>query len=277
MHASLTADIETAHALLVNKRLAFITGAGVSTDSGIPDYRGAGSPVRSPMDISAFLTNVEARKRYWAGGHLGWRAFDATQPNTSHKSIAQFETAGLAVGTITQNVDGLHVKAGSSHLVELHGTGRRVSCTKCGQVFDRRNVADRMERDNPWILAADASELGPDGDVVPQRLDEFVVPDCTVCGGVLRPDIVFFGEFIPRARFAAAEGMIAAAEAIVVAGTSLTVNSPVRLLDRARKRHLPIIIINRGVTKWDSHANLKIDAGTSDVLPLLASSLGITA
>ena len=264
--------VADARAVLSERKIAFITGAGVSTDSGIPDYRGAGSLPRTPMDITAFLTTHAARQRYWAGGHRGYQAFSATMPNDSHRAIARFEHAGAALGVITQNVDGLHLKAGSSRVAELHGTARRIVCISCGQVFDRRDISERIENDNPWLLAAPATELGPDGDAIPEGVTDFVVPDCTVCGGILRPDVVFFGEFIPRDRFAAAEAMVAAADAIIVAGTSLAVNTPIRLLERARRRNLPIVIINRGPTKWDAQAAVKIDAGTSATLTALADS-----
>lgn len=265
--------ISEAADIVGSRKVAFITGAGISTDSGIPDYRGAGAPKRSPMDITAFLENEEARKRYWAGGHAGWSAFAATQPNAAHAAVADLERLGHSVGVVTQNVDGLHLKAGSQRVAELHGTSRRVACTQCGQIFDRRSISAEMEQTNPWLASAEVAELGPDGDVIPERVNEFIVPACSVCGGVLRPDIVFFGEFIPRDRFAAAEGIIADAEAIIVAGTSLVVNSPIRLLDRARRRDLPIIIVNRGTTKWDAQATLKIDAGTGVVLPAIAARL----
>ncbi|MBV0894859.1 Sir2 family NAD-dependent protein deacetylase [Microbacterium sp. NC79] len=267
--------IADARAVLTARRIAFITGAGVSTDSGIPDYRGAGSAPRTPMDINAFLTNKESRQRYWAGGHRGFKTFDATVPNASHHAITRFERAGNALGVITQNVDGLHLKAGSQHVVELHGTARNIVCIECGQVFDRREIGARIEATNPWLASAPADELGPDGDSIPDNIEQFVVPECTNCGGVLRPDVVFFGEFIPRERFASAEGMVAAADAIVVAGTSLTVNTPIRLLDRARRRNLPIVIINRGPTKWDSQAAVKIDDGTSATLQALADAMEI--
>ena len=267
--------VDSARTVLQGRKIAFITGAGVSTDSGIPDYRGEGSLPRTPMDIKAFLTSHAARQRYWAGGHRGYQAFSATEPNPSHRAIARFERSGDALGVITQNVDGLHLKAGSEHVVELHGTARNIICTDCGQVFDRREISDRIESANPWLLSAPAAELGPDGDSIPENVDQFVVPECTICGGILRPDVVFFGEFIPRERFSSAEGMVAAADAIVVAGTSLTVNTPIRLLDRARRRNLPIVIINRGPTKWDTQAAVKIDDGTSATLQALADAMEI--
>ncbi len=268
-------DAAVGHAVdvLAGRRLAVLTGAGVSTDSGIPDYRGKGAPVRTPMTAQQFVSSDAARRRYWVGSHLGWRAFAAARPNAGHEALAALETAGVATGIITQNVDGLHVRAGSRRVVELHGTMRRVLCTHCGQVFDRRDLAARVEANNPWIAIPDAVELGPDGDVLPSSSDGFVVPDCSVCGGMLKPDVVFFGEYIPVAKFAEAEQLVHASDALLVAGSSLVVNSGIRLLERARRRKLPIVIVNRGQTRGDGHATVKIDAGTSEVLRRLAQDL----
>ncbi|HWM15599.1 MAG TPA: Sir2 family NAD-dependent protein deacetylase [Microbacterium sp.] len=258
---------------LSGRRLAILTGAGVSTDSGIPDYRGEGAPIRTPMTAEQFLSNDDARRRYWIGSHLGWRAFAAAEPNAGHLALATLETRGVASGVITQNVDGLHVRAGSRRVVELHGTMRRVFCTHCGQVFDRRDLAQRVEYDNPWIQVPDNVKLGPDGDVLPESITGFRIPACTVCGGMLKPDVVFFGEFIPAEKFREAEQLVRGSDALVIAGSSLVVNSGIRLLERARRRRLPIVIINRGATRADGRATVKIDAGTSDVLPALASAL----
>jgi NAD-dependent SIR2 family protein deacetylase len=271
--ARASAAIADAVTALSGRRLAILTGAGVSTDSGIPDYRGAGSPVRTPMTVEQFLANDDARRRYWVGSHLGWRAFAAAAPNAGHRALAELETRGVASGVITQNVDGLHVRAGSRRVVELHGTMRRVFCTHCGQVFDRRDLAQRVERDNPWIQVPDNVKLGPDGDVLPESTSGFRIPACTVCGGMLKPDVVFFGEFIPAEKFREAEQLVRGSDALVIAGSSLVVNSGIRLLERARRRRLPIVIINRGITRADARATVKIDAGTSDVLPALASAL----
>lgn len=268
-------DAAVAHAVdvLAGRRIAVLTGAGVSTDSGIPDYRGKGAPVRTPMTAQQFLSSDAARRRYWVGSHLGWRAFAAARPNAGHEALAALENSGVATGVITQNVDGLHVRAGSRRVVELHGTMRRVLCTHCGQVFDRRDLAARVEADNPWIAIPDAVELGPDGDVLPASSDGFVVPDCSVCGGMLKPDVVFFGEYIPVAKFTEAEQLVHGSDALLVAGSSLVVNSGIRLLERARRRKLPIVIVNRGETRGDGHATVKIDAGTSEVLRRLAEAL----
>ncbi|MGB4778714.1 Sir2 family NAD-dependent protein deacetylase [Microbacterium sp.] len=268
-----TAAIGRAIDALAGRRVAVLTGAGVSTDSGIPDYRGKGAPVRTPMTVQQFLSSEAARRRYWVGSHLGWRAFAAAAPNAGHEALVALENAGIATGIVTQNVDGLHVRAGSRRVVELHGTMRRVLCTHCGQVFDRRDLAARVESDNPWIAIPDAVELGPDGDVLPGSTDGFVVPVCTVCGGMLKPDVVFFGEYIPIAKFTEAEQLVRTSEALLVAGSSLVVNSGIRLLERARRRKLPVVIVNRGETRGDGRATVKIDAGTSEVLRRLAGAL----
>ncbi|WP_439593208.1 Sir2 family NAD-dependent protein deacetylase [Microbacterium sp.] len=258
---------------LAGRRIAVLTGAGVSTDSGIPDYRGKGAPVRTPMTVEQYLASPAARRRYWVGSHLGWKVFAAAEPNRGHLALARLEERGLSTGIVTQNVDGLHVRAGSRRVVELHGTMRRVFCTHCGQVFDRRDLAIRVEADNPWITVPENVPLGPDGDVLPESTDGFVVPDCSVCGGMLKPDVVFFGEFIPAEKFREAEQLVRTSEALVIAGSSLVVNSGIRLLERARRRRLPIVIVNRGATRADARATVKIDAGTSEVLEALASTL----
>jgi len=268
-----TALVGRAIDALAGRRIAVLTGAGVSTDSGIPDYRGKGAPVRTPMTAQQFLSDESARRRYWVGSHLGWRAFSAADPNEGHAALAALEASGITTGVVTQNVDGLHLRAGSHRVVELHGTMRRVFCTHCGQVFDRRDIAQRVEADNPWLTVPENIQLGPDGDVLPSTSDGFVVPACTVCGGVLKPDVVFFGEFIPAEKFREAEALVHSSEALLVAGSSLVVNSGIRLVERARRRRLPVVIVNRGQTRADNRATLKIDAGTSEVLRTLASAL----
>jgi len=273
LDAATTAAVERAADALAGHRVAVLTGAGVSTDSGIPDYRGKGAPVRTPMTAQQFLADDTSRRRYWVGSHLGWRTFAAAAPNEGHRALAALEQAGIASGVITQNVDGLHVRAGSRRVVELHGTMRRVSCLHCGQVFDRRDLAVRIERDNPWITVPENVELGPDGDVLPGASDGFVIPDCSVCGGMLKPEVVFFGEYIPLEKFREAEQLVRSSTALLIAGSSLVVNSGIRLLDRARRRRLPVVIVNRGETRGDSRATVKIDAGTSEVLTVLGREL----
>lgn len=273
LDAATAARLQDAVAALSGRRMAVLTGAGVSTDSGIPDYRGAGAPVRTPMSAQAFLGDEAARRRYWVGSHLGWRAFSAARPNAGHEALAGLESDGIVTGVVTQNVDGLHLRAGSHRVIELHGAMRRVRCTQCGQMFDRRDIAAVIERDNPWVARPDGVALGPDGDVLPESSDGFVVPACTVCGGVLKPDVVFFGEFIPAQTFLGAEALVHGSEALLVAGSSLAVNSGVRLVERATRRGMPVVIINRGATRSDARATVKIDAGTSEVLSALAERL----
>jgi len=268
------AGLDDAVDLLAGRRIAVLTGAGVSTDSGIPDYRGAGAPKRTPMTAQQFLSEPRWHRRYWAGSHLGWRAFSAAAPNAGHRALVELEDRGVIGGVITQNVDGLHTKAGSRHVVDLHGSGDRVRCVRCGQHYSRDDIAAAIDRLNPWIDEPDAVQLAPDGDVEVRDVDSFVVPDCSVCGGLLKPDVVFFGEFVPREKFVEASALIRRADALLVAGSSLVVNSGIRLLEQAVRRSLPVVVVNRGATKGDRRAAVKIDAGTSEVLAALARRLG---
>lgn len=274
MSAELADSVERSAELLRGRRIAVLTGAGISTDSGIPAYRGEGARTRAdPMTGQRYLADEAARRRYWVGGHLGWRAFASAQPNGAHLALAQMERDDLVSGIITQNVDGLHLRAGSSHVVEVHGTMRRVLCLRCGQVFDRRDIATQIEELNPWITVPENIVLNPDGDVAPESSDGFVVPACTVCGGMLKPDVVFFGEFVPTDRFRAAESLLRGSEALIVAGSSLVVNSGVRLVERARRRGIPLIIVNREPTRADPWAHVVLTGGTGDVIPKLQELL----
>ncbi len=265
--------LEEAVGVLSGKRVTVLTGAGVSTDSGIPDYRGEGAPKRNPMTFDQFLASPSYRKRYWAGSHLGWRMFDAAVPNTSHRVLAELEEAGVVRGVVTQNVDGLHARAGTRHLVDLHGSMDRVNCLTCGQTFARASVADRITASNPSLSEPELVRMAPDGDADVAEYESFVVPACTVCGGVLKPDVVFFGEFVPTEKFIEASSMVKDSDALLIAGSSLVVNSGIRLLELARRRKLPIVIVNRGVTKGDGRATVKIDGGTSETLTALAQRL----
>jgi NAD-dependent SIR2 family protein deacetylase len=273
LDARLDAQVQQAVELLRGRTVVVLTGAGVSTDSGIPDYRGEGAPVRTPMTFDHFLADENGRRRYWAGSHLGWRHFSAAQPNAGHRALAQLELAGVVNGIVTQNVDGLHLRAGSRRVVDIHGSMDRVRCLHCGQTFARADIADRMARENPWLDAPEGVVLNPDGDVTVEDSDRMIVPGCTVCGGILKPEVVFFGEFVPVEKFDEARALVRGADALVIAGSSLAVNSGIRLLDQATKRKMPVVIVNRGVTKGDPRASLKIDAGTSEVLVALRDRL----
>jgi NAD-dependent SIR2 family protein deacetylase len=275
LDAGIAPLIDRAEALLSGHRIVVLTGAGISTDSGIPDYRGEGAPVRNPMTFQTFLDDERARQRYWAGSHLGWRHFSAAEPNDGHRALARLEVDGVVNGIVTQNVDGLHLRAGSRRVVDIHGSMDRVRCLHCGQQFARVDIAARMAAANPWLDAPDGVKLNPDGDVDVDAVDDMIVPACSVCGGTLKPDVVFFGEFVPTEKFAEAAALVRQADAMVIAGSSLVVNSGIRLLDQATKRKMPIVIVNRGVTKGDQRADLKVDAGTSEVLAALADRLGV--
>lgn len=265
LSAAALAQIDQALALLEGRTLAVLTGAGVSTDSGIPDYRGEGASRRMPMTFQQFIADPNYRQRYWAGSHLGWSHFHSAAPNAGHRVLAELEDEGIVNGVITQNVDGLHLRAGSQRVVDLHGTMDKVCCLTCGQSFYRADIAQRIEAANPWLEAV-ALEYNPDGDAQPTSFDDFITPDCTVCGGVLKPDIVFFGELVPTEKFGEATALVRRADALIVAGSSLVVNSGIRLIEQARRRRIPLVVINRGETKGDKQAEVKIDAGTSETL-----------
>ncbi|MGN6200710.1 Sir2 family NAD-dependent protein deacetylase [Humibacter sp.] len=275
MSAAVTTDatIDAAIDILADRTVAVLTGAGISTDSGIPDYRGEGAPRRTPMSFSQFLGDERSRKRYWAGSHLGYSRFSAAEPNAGHFVLADLEVAGIVPGVITQNVDGLHTRAGSRRVVPLHGTMDRVLCLRCGQMFARDDIAAQIDELNPWLTQPDAVTIAPDGDAEVNDVDSFVIPDCSVCGGELKPDVVFFGEFVPPLRFEAARELVDGADALLVAGSSLAVNSGIRLVEQARRRRLPIVVVNRGETKGDARATLKLDAGTSETLGAMAAAL----
>jgi NAD-dependent SIR2 family protein deacetylase len=225
------------------------------------------------MTFDQFVSDAEYRKRYWAGSHLGWRRFSNANPNEGHLAIAALEDAGFANGVITQNVDGLHARAGSQRVVDLHGSMDRVRCLHCGQYYARQQIAERLSVANPWLDDGSLVELSPDGDVQVDGFEHFLTPDCSVCGGMLKPDVVFFGELVPGDVFASAQSLVVAADALIIAGSSLIVNSGIRLLDLAMRRKMPIVIINRGETRGDSRATLKIDGGTSESFSALLERL----
>lgn len=261
--------------LLSDGRAAVLTGAGMSTDSGIPDYRGDGSrPRREPMTVQRFLGDEAARRRYWAGSALGWVRMDRAQPNAGHEALAALEHAGVAAGIATQNVDSLHARAGSRRVVELHGHLRTVSCVRCGHVESRASLAARLRAANPWLPADPESvPLNPDGDAEIDNVDALVIPVCTVCGGTLKPDVVFFGELVRPENREAAEALVDEADSLLVAGSSLVVNTGLRLVHRARRQGKPVSIINRGATAADELATVRVEGGTTEALAGLAERL----
>lgn len=261
-------------AVLAGCRIAVLTGAGISTDSGIPDYRGPDSPPSNPMTIRQFTSDPVFRQRYWARNHVGWRHMDRTSPNAGHRALAALERAGAVAGVITQNVDLLHTKAGSRAVVNLHGTYAQVVCLDCGHAMTRAHLAGVLEELNPGFDPdADGLAVAPDADAVVADTSSFRVADCPACGGMLKPDIVYFGENVPKEIVAQAYSIVDASEALLVAGSSLTVFSGYRFVRHAAARNIPIAIVNRGPTRGDDLATVKLDAGCSPILTLLADEL----
>jgi NAD-dependent SIR2 family protein deacetylase len=262
---------------LAGQRVAVLTGAGVSTDSGIPDYRGPDSPPSKPMTIRQFTSDPEFRRRYWARNHVGWRHMDATLPNAGHRALARLEAGGVVTGVITQNVDLLHTKAGSTTVIDLHGTYARVVCLACGHTVTRAALADQLEALNPGFIeraeAVGGIAVAPDADAMVSETASFRYLDCPQCGGMLKPDIVYFGENVPKERVAQSHSLVDDAEALLVAGSSLTVFSGLRFVRRAVAAGMPVAIVNRGPTRGDELATVKIDAGCSELLALLADEL----
>ncbi|MFM6962665.1 MAG: NAD-dependent protein deacetylase [Micrococcales bacterium] len=253
--------IDFARAELAGKSLFVLTGAGISTDSGIPDYRGEGRVVRHPMTFDSFMGSAAARQRYWARSFVGFSRIDQAKPNGGHIAIAK--AANRIEQLVTQNVDGLHQAAGSRKVIDLHGRLDRVICTGCQKLLDRRDMDVLLAGLNPLVKKDVAIEFSPDGDAEIEVTADFVVPDCPVCGGILKPDVVFFGENVPTARALAAAEALERSDALLIAGTSLTVNSGLRFARSAHKSAKPIVIVNLGPTKADELATIRISAGTS--------------
>lgn len=268
--------IEPALELLTKRPLVVLTGAGLSTDSGIPDYRGPGSVPRTPMTYQEFCSGPQARQRYWARVHTGWGRFGQAEPNDGHRALAGLSPQLL----VTQNVDGLHETAGSQPMVALHGRLADVICLDCRTVSPRAHVEQRLAQLNPgWRETHADLALRPDGDVAVEETEGFVVADCTQCGGVLKPDVVFFGENVPATRVStcfAAVDALAHDGSLLVVGSSLAVMSGLRFVKRAAKQGTPVVIVNRGWTRGDELATYKVEWGCSEFLTdlLALRSLG---
>jgi len=266
-------------AALAGHGVAVLTGAGISTDSGIPDYRGPDSPPSNPMTIRQFTSDPAFRQRYWARNHIGWRHMDDTRPNAGHRALAALERTGVVTGVITQNVDLLHTKAGSRTVVNLHGTYAQVVCLACGYTMSRAALAQQLEALNPGFVkrteAIGGLAVAPDADAVVTDTASFRYLDCPSCSGMLKPDIVYFGENVPKDRVAQAYSLIEDAEVLLVAGSSLTVFSGYRFVRHAAALGIPIAIINRGRTRGDDLATIKVDGGCSEMLALLADELSL--
>ena len=264
--------------LVAGRRWVALTGAGISTDSGIPDYRGPSAPPSNPMLYDEFVGDDANRRRYWARSMLGWQSFGRAEPNLGHRALVG--APGLA-GVVTQNVDGLHEAAGSSPVVDLHGRIDRVVCLSCGTYSARARLQTRLQELNPDIdgyLPAGAAELDsarlrPDGDAVVDRWLDFQVAPCEACGGVLKPDVVFFGESARKELVTNAYELVDSTDVLVVLGSSLTVMSGLRFVRHASRTGKPIAIINRGSTRGDLLADVRLDAGVTPTLVSLRADL----
>jgi NAD-dependent SIR2 family protein deacetylase len=263
--------------LLAGRRVVALTGAGCSTESGIPDYRGPETlrRARNPIQHRAFLDSADTRRRYWARSFLGWPRMAGARPNDAHLALAALERAGVLAGIITQNVDRLHHAAGSRRIVELHGALAEVRCMDCGAIEDRDGVQARLTVLNPGFDSGPV-EHAPDGDaeLADAAVAGFAVAACLGCSGVLKPDVVFFGDNVPADVTRAAWALFDQAEVLLVAGSSLTVFSGYRFVRRAAERGVPVGIVNLGSTRGDTLAQVRVDARVGQALPALARALG---
>jgi NAD-dependent SIR2 family protein deacetylase len=258
------------------RSIVALTGAGLSTESGIPDYRSpeALARPRRPIQGPDYARSEAVRRRYWARSALGWPQMRGAEPNAGHRALATLERAGIVAKVITQNVDRLHRKAGSRNVTELHGALAEVGCLACGALEDRDALQERLLAQNPgWAWRGAATAPDGDADLPPEHVERFVVPACIRCGGVLKPRVVFFGDSVPRPIVDEAFAATDAADLLLVLGSSLAVYSGYRFLRRAVERKIPVAIVNRGPVRGEEHAALKIEAGTGATLDGLASEL----
>ncbi|MBW5484645.1 NAD-dependent protein deacetylase [Streptomyces bambusae] len=273
-----TTDLEPVADALGTGGVLVLTGAGISTESGIPAYRGEGGSLsrHTPMTYQDFTGSVRARRRYWARSHLGWRTFGRARPNAGHRAVAAFGRHGLLAGVITQNVDGLHQAAGSADVVELHGSLARVVCLSCGAVSSRGELARRLEEANAGFQPV-AAAMNPDGDadLTDGQVGDFRLVPCTICGGILKPDVVFFGESVPPQRVEHCRGLVREATALLVLGSSLTVMSGLRFVRQAAQAGKPVFIVNQDATRGDRHAVTRIALPLGSALTAVADRLDI--
>ncbi|WP_411104811.1 NAD-dependent protein deacetylase [Streptomyces sp. cmx-4-9] len=273
-----TTDLAPVAEALGAGRVLVLSGAGLSTESGIPDYRGEGGSLRrhTPMTYQDFTAGAQARRRYWARSHLGWRTFGRARPNAGHRAVAAFGRRGLLSGVITQNVDGLHQAAGSEGVVELHGSLDRVVCLSCRAVSARRDLARRLEEANAGFAPV-ASALNPDGDadLTDEQVGDFRVVPCAECGGILKPDVVFFGESVPPRRVEHCRELVGAAASLLVLGSSLTVMSGLRFVRQAAAAGKPVVIVNRDATRGDRYAVTRVALPLGAALTTLADELDL--
>jgi len=261
-----------------DRRAVVLAGAGCSTESGIPDYRGPEGRLhtRKPVQFGDFVRSATTRQRYWARSTVGWRRMHRAEPNPAHHALADLERAGHVSGLITQNVDGLHHRAGSREVVELHGSLAAVVCLDCKESLSRARMQQRLEDENPgWLERVGRTESAPDGDaeVGDDRYADFVVPACERCAGTLKPDVVFFGENVPKPRVDECWYMVDRADLLLVVGSSLTVYSGRRFVYGALERDLPVAVLNLGPTRADDVATTKVEARLGEAMPQLVAAL----
>ncbi|POX55116.1 NAD-dependent protein deacetylase [Streptomyces sp. Ru71] len=273
-----TTDLEPVVEALRAGGVLVLSGAGISTESGIPDYRGEGGSLsrHTPMTYQDFTGGAQARRRYWARSHLGWRTFGRARPNAGHRAVAAFGRHGLLSGVITQNVDGLHQAAGSEGVVELHGSLDRVVCLSCGAASPRRELARRLEEANAGFAPV-AAGINPDGDadLTDEQVGDFRVVPCAVCGGILKPDVVFFGETVPPQRVEHCRALVREAATLLVLGSSLTVMSGFRFVRQAAEAGKRVLIVNLDPTRGDAHAATRVALPLGAALTAVAGRLGV--
>lgn len=264
--------LEGALETILHGRTAVLTGAGMSTGSGLPDYRGRDAQPRTPMTYQEFTGSHAARQRYWARSSVGWPLFTRAEPNVAHRALAELQQLADITGLITQNVDALHQKAGSTDVIDLHGRLDRVICLSCRALTDRHDLQQHLEALNPSIaqrisdLANDARQA-PDGDAEVDRVDDFRYPSCERCGGMLKPDVVFFGESAPRDLVERAYALVDASDCLLVLGSSLSVQSGLRFVRRAIKNDAHVVIAGDGPTRADDLDVLRVHARLEALLP----------
>ena len=263
--------------LLAGGGVVVLSGAGLSTESGIPDYRGPTGLARgvTPMTYQVFIRDADARRRYWARSHVGWRQIGAAAPNAGHRAVVGLQALDLLSGVVTQNVDRLHQAAGAQDVVELHGSLHRVVCLDCGARTPRAHLDDRLRAANAgWLVGTGVPRPDGDAELTDAEVERFVVAPCLACGGVLKPDVVFFGESVPADRVERCFALVAGARALLVLGSSLTVMSGLRFVLRAAKLGLPVAVVNDGPTRGDAHASIRLHDRLGAVLPELLNRLG---